>query len=112
MGQLLIETAHYSEQLEFEFVIYLSEFFIGKYNDLNIVWFWRFITSLQTLPHNEDEISRTVSKIESVKRYPVHEKYNRHFFLFSLVYHRIGQNSKDMNSVKKLKTVSRVVRFP
>ena len=26
----------------------LTEFFIGKYNDLNIVWFWRFITSLQT----------------------------------------------------------------
>ena len=42
------EIAHYSERLEFESVIYLSEFFIGKYNDLNIVWFWRFITSLQT----------------------------------------------------------------
>ena len=34
------------------------------------------------LPHNEDEISRTVSKIQSVKRYLVHEKYSRHF-LFS-----------------------------
>lgn len=35
------------------------------------------------LLHNEDEISRTVYKIQSVKHYPVHEKYSRHFLSFS-----------------------------
>ena len=75
VGQLLIETTHYSERLEFESAIYSTEFFIGKYNDLNIVWFWRFITSLQTCHTMKTKLVKQSPKF-SVKCYPVHEKYS------------------------------------
>lgn len=60
----------------------LIEFFIGKYNDLNIVWFWRFITSLQTYHTMKTKLVEQSPKF-SVKRYPVHKKYSRHFLFFS-----------------------------
>ena len=81
VGQLLIETTHYSERLEFESAIYSTEFFIGKYNDLNIVWFWRFITSLQTCHTMKTKLVKQSPKF-SVECYPVHEKYSRHFLFF------------------------------
>ena len=79
----------------------LIEFFIGKYNDLNIVWFWRFITSLQTYHTMKTKLVEQSPKF--VLNAIQYMKSTADIFS-SFIFYRIGKNSQDVNSVKKTKT--------